>query len=259
MRGVAALAVVFWHWQIFSYVGGQLPPTFLVRTQPLYMIFAPLYQAGYLAVDLFFALSGFIFFALYSDRVASREVSAKQFFVLRLSRLYPLHLATLVFVTVAQAIFARQNGTYFGSHYNDPYHFLLNLLFASSWGFEKGHSFNGPFWSVSVEALLYAIFFVFSRFCRINLPAMVAMIALGLVIWPVYPPVGHGIYMFYLPPDRAGTLSKMSTSAYCRIVANSADSGRGADDWELAPICADSVSVHADHRVSGHNLSARTR
>jgi peptidoglycan/LPS O-acetylase OafA/YrhL len=198
MRGIAALAVVFWHWQIFFYVGGRLPPTFSLRMQPLYRIFAPLYQAGYLAVDLFFALSGFIFFALYSDRVASRDISAKQFFVLRLSRLYPLHLATLVFVAVGQAIFVHQNGTYFGSHYNDLYHFLLNLLFASSWGIEKGHSFNGPFWSVSVEALLYVVFFVFSRFCRIKLPAVMAMIALGLLIWPVYAPVGHGIYMFYL-------------------------------------------------------------
>ena len=29
----------------------------------------------------------------------------------------------------------------------------------SYWGFENGNSFNGPFWSVSVEFLIYVLFF----------------------------------------------------------------------------------------------------
>ena len=48
---------------------------------------------------------------------------------------------------------------FFVHYYNDFYHFLLNTLFISGWGFEKGPSFNGPIWSVSVEIIIYFIFF----------------------------------------------------------------------------------------------------
>ena len=37
---------------------------------------------------------------------------------------------------------------------------MLNLFFASSWGLERGPSFNGPIWSVSVEVAIYAVFWV---------------------------------------------------------------------------------------------------
>ena len=32
-------------------------------------------------------------------------------------------------------------------------------MFISSWGFENGHSFNAPIWSVSVEVAIYILFF----------------------------------------------------------------------------------------------------
>ena len=62
----------------------------------------------------------------------------------RFSRLYPLHFATLLFVAAAFLAF----GPYI--YESDAYHFVLNVLLASSIGFEKGYSFNGPSWSISV-------------------------------------------------------------------------------------------------------------
>ena len=46
---------------------------------------------------------------------------------------------------------------------NDLKHFLLNLAFASYWGFQDGQSFNGPSWSISAEILVYVLFFGLSR------------------------------------------------------------------------------------------------
>ena len=37
--------------------------------------------------------------------------------------------------------------------------FILNFFLVSGWGFEKGPSFNGPVWSVSVEIIIYFFFF----------------------------------------------------------------------------------------------------
>lgn len=41
---------------------------------------------------------------------------------------------------------------------NDLPHALLNLGFVQSWGLERGFSFNGPSWSVSVELVAYLTF-----------------------------------------------------------------------------------------------------
>jgi len=159
LRGVAALAIVFWHWQHFFYRGVEKPQFDPIR-QPLYSVFKPLYTDGWRAVDLFFCLSGFIFFWLYSEKISTRATSLKTFFVLRFSRLYPLHFLTLLLVAAGQFLMLRIQGEFFVYPCNDLRHFALQTVFASGWGLERGYSFNGPIWSVSVEVLCYAAFFL---------------------------------------------------------------------------------------------------
>ena len=159
LRGLAALIVVFWHWQNLFVQGKELT-NFSPAQQPLYAWFVPFYLEGWRAVDLFFCLSGFIFYWLYSEKVWTRETSLKEFVVLRFSRLYPLHLLTLLFVVAGQRVMLWLTGSGHCDSNNDLYHFALQLVFASQWGFERGYSFNGPIWSVSVEILLYAVFFL---------------------------------------------------------------------------------------------------
>ena len=45
--------------------------------QPFFWLLKPLYIQGWAAVDLFFALSGFVFFWLYSENIAERRVTPK--------------------------------------------------------------------------------------------------------------------------------------------------------------------------------------
>jgi len=158
LRGVAALIVVFWHWQHFFFIRGTELSDVGQAQQPLYSLFVPFYTNGWRAVDLFFCLSGFIFYWLYSERIWTQETSLKEFVVLRFSRLYPLHFLTLLFVVAGQRVMLWLTGSVFVYSHNDAYHFALQLLFASNWGFERGYSFNGPIWSVSVEILIYAVF-----------------------------------------------------------------------------------------------------
>jgi peptidoglycan/LPS O-acetylase OafA/YrhL len=160
-RGVAALCVVLWHWQHFFFENGQLPQTFDRTAQPLYGIFAPFYErGGEVPVVFFFTLSGFVFFWLYAAKVADRSCSAREFALFRFARLYPLHLLMLVVVLVLQLTFVALTSHPFVFGNNDAFHFLLHLSFCSHWGFESGHSFNAPVWSVSLEVGLYAYFFL---------------------------------------------------------------------------------------------------
>lgn len=198
LRGIAALAVVFWHWQHFYFVGTQ-PMPIRLEELPLSVVLAPLYTSRWLALDLFFSLSGFVFFWLYADKVARGAISFRDFFVLRLSRLYPLHLATLMVVAAGQGWFVTRTGGPFVYGYNDAWHFVLNLFMAPSWGLEKGFSFNGPFWSVSVEMLLYLGFFLLCRRLPIRAPLLLGLSAAGFIfIVPLYLPVGRGIGSFFL-------------------------------------------------------------
>lgn len=198
LRGVAALAVVFWHWQHFFY-NGLVPGAMDMERLPLYGVFAPLYRHGWQAVDLFFALSGFVFYWLYSEKVARGKVAARNFAVLRLSRLYPLHLVTLLLVAAGQYWYVSRLGAYYVYPFNDPFHFLLNLAFAPSWSFEHGWSFNAPVWSVSVEILLYMMFFLLCRRLPVRAPLLLLLSAAGFTLiasW--YEPIGRGVGSFFL-------------------------------------------------------------
>src|SRR5262252_1542846 len=91
LRGLSALGIaVFFHFQHF---GGDLAAYPLARHLP----FTWLYTHGFVLVDLFFVLSGIIFTYRYLAPVAEGKVTGRQFFLLRFSRLYPLHLLTLLF------------------------------------------------------------------------------------------------------------------------------------------------------------------
>jgi peptidoglycan/LPS O-acetylase OafA/YrhL len=75
MRGIAAIVVVVWHESIFF---GFRP------------------GSGYLAVDLFFCLSGFVLSHAYGRKLETRSISRTHFMALRLVRLYPLYILSLV-------------------------------------------------------------------------------------------------------------------------------------------------------------------
>src|SRR5207247_6179131 len=96
------------------------------------------------AVDLFFALSGFVFFWLYSEGIAQRRVSAASFALARFSRLYPLQVLTLFLVATLQSIYFTRIGTFFIYQDNDWRHFILHLGLVQNWWPNVPQSFDGP-------------------------------------------------------------------------------------------------------------------
>lgn len=196
LRGIAALAVVFWHWQHFFYVGDS-PKDFNGVAQPLFEWLRLPYQRGALAVELFFCISGFVFFWLFARRIAQGNLSASRFFIDRFSRLYPLHLVTLIGVAALQWVYSSKHGSYFVYQTNDLYHAVLNVLLIPAWGLEQGWSFNAPIWSVSVEVLLYAMLFVVCLTRQARYLIVPALIVLGYFLYPNNYKLGSGIFTFF--------------------------------------------------------------
>jgi peptidoglycan/LPS O-acetylase OafA/YrhL len=163
LRFTAAFAVLVAHYNHF-YIYGTTPQNFSIEGQPLFGVFRLFYGYGTRAVEVFWCLSGFIFFHKYAEVIGAKRIPFRDFFWLRFSRLYPLHLLTLMAVGVLQWAYRRMYGVYFVVELNNLKHFVLNLFFAQYWGFQDGFSFNSPSWSVSVEVLVYLFFFLVT-FC----------------------------------------------------------------------------------------------
>jgi peptidoglycan/LPS O-acetylase OafA/YrhL len=225
LRGFAALSVVLWHWQHFFAVSGTWQEGWQKSSEPFYVFLKPFYEEGWAAVDLFFALSGFIFFWLYAEAIREKRISAFRFAWLRFSRLYPLHLVTLLSVATMQYFFHQATGNYFIYETNSLARFAVSLVFAQQWlPPTLRQSFNGPSWSVSIEVLLYCVFFAF---CRLGLrgPRMalcVAVAAIPLLWWNMF--IARGLFGFFL----GGAAFHLS-----RAVASRASARRLAQ-WSIA-------------------------
>jgi len=158
IRFISALAILIFHYQHLYYLGNQ---DFVTENQPFYKYIKFFYIYGFQGVNFFWCISGFIFFWKYSKIIKS--ISAYKFFKIRFARLYPLHFITLITIIIFQYFYFIEENNFYIYQKNDFYHFFLQIFMASYWGFEDGHSFNGPIWSISIEILVYVFFYILLR------------------------------------------------------------------------------------------------
>ena len=183
LRFVCALAVLVWHYQHLAFIGTHPLASFVTERQPFYSLLRPFYQFGFYGVEVFWCISGFIFYWKYGEAISRGTVGGYKFFVLRFSRLYPLHIVTLLFVATMQMVYFHYNGSYYVYANNDLPRFLLQLCMASNWlTSSQVESFNGPIWSISVEILVYGLFFVTLRYLSASALTCALMAALGALV-----------------------------------------------------------------------------
>ncbi|OCP38544.1 acyltransferase family protein [Ensifer sp. LC163] len=145
LRGFAALAVALHH---FRY-GSLLSENAFIRH-------------GYLMVDFFFVLSGFVIALNYANRLSS-PADLASFQRRRFWRLYPLHLFTLlVFLGIEclKYVFEQKTGIVSNNPafiVSDAKAFLANLFLLQGVVLRE-LGFNIPSWSISVEFWTYLIF-----------------------------------------------------------------------------------------------------
>jgi peptidoglycan/LPS O-acetylase OafA/YrhL len=143
VRGLAAWMVVLYHIRLS--IDG-LP-------QPWLHIFAK----GYLAVDFFFLLSGFVIWLSWGDRLRAEGWRGIPVFLhKRVARIWPLHLVVLggaVLLALALAATGRHDPAAFPFD-ELPLHFLL----LQNWGFTDALTWNDPAWSISCELAAYLLF-----------------------------------------------------------------------------------------------------
>jgi peptidoglycan/LPS O-acetylase OafA/YrhL len=153
LRGLAALWVVLFH-----YTALYFPRLDMTGHSSLI-------GKGYLAVDLFFMLSGFVMTHVYYRAFCeSVKENYRSFLVARVARLYPLHVVVLLlFVATAllvQLLAYASTGTAEGIPLTGTRSLaaaIANLFMLQ--GLSAEHlSWNYPSWSISVEFMAYLAF-----------------------------------------------------------------------------------------------------
>lgn len=142
LRGIAAVAVVVFHASYFTanYAGGAPPG---------------LWQRGYLAVDLFFFLSGFVLTHVYRDRFEGTHhwPAIGRFFWARFCRVYPASIFTtgvLAFKYVLGTLFLPPDVSFKAQ--------LTAAVFLMQVPWLDSVAINGPSWSISAECYAYLLF-----------------------------------------------------------------------------------------------------
>ncbi|WEK38412.1 MAG: acyltransferase [Candidatus Pseudobacter hemicellulosilyticus] len=172
LRGVAAIVVVAFH----------ILETFNTSR------FDQIINHGYLAVDFFFLLSGFVIGYAYDDRWG--KMTVKEFFKRRLIRLQPMVVMGMI---VGALLFYTQAGEFWPTIAQTPvWKMLLVMLIGFTLipvpismdirGWWEMHPLDGPAWSLFFEYIgniLYALFI--RRFSKLLLGVFVALSAAFLV------------------------------------------------------------------------------
>ena len=155
LRGIAALFIVIYHSNL---------------------MFAPILPSGYtqfldsgwLWVDFFFVLSGFIMCYAYGKYFNERvnKTAYKKYIGARFARVYPLHFITTIWVFICSVIIV-----HFTAHMNSFLSEIINpkalpacLLLIQSLHIYFTPPLNTPSWSLSTEWWVYMIFPFFVPF-----------------------------------------------------------------------------------------------
>ncbi|MDP2765045.1 MAG: acyltransferase [Brevundimonas sp.] len=140
---------------------------------------------GYLGVETFFILSGFILSHVYLEAAGQKRFRYGGFLWARIARVYPLHLLTL-FGMIGLGLDATVAGLCIDGSLTDWRALPAHLTMTHAWGLAPLSAFNHPSWSISAEWFAYLSFpaFAFVAWRLRNRPVLAtglaAAFALGL-------------------------------------------------------------------------------
>jgi peptidoglycan/LPS O-acetylase OafA/YrhL len=147
LRGVAILAVLWFH---FHQLTG-LPAHFDIGNTRIDFSF--LEGSGYLGVELFFFISGFVLFYPYAKFVFEGAVkpSVREFVYRRFIKIIPSYYLSLILVVAFAPIL------FFPSHIN-LHSIITHFIFTHNFYTSDVTGINSVYWSLAIEVQFYLVF-----------------------------------------------------------------------------------------------------
>tara|TARA_B110000305_G_C19428089_1_gene634731 strand:+ start:353 stop:2272 length:1920 start_codon:yes stop_codon:yes gene_type:complete len=147
LRAISVLAVIFFHFQLLSLSG------------------------GFLGVDVFFVISGFLISSIIFHDISENKFSFLNFYSRRVRRLFPaLFLVCIVTIPIAYFNYRPDELKFFGLTLTSVIFFVSNILFYNTTSYFNDIANHSPLlhtWSLSVEEQFYLFFpliiFIFNK------------------------------------------------------------------------------------------------
>jgi peptidoglycan/LPS O-acetylase OafA/YrhL len=164
---------------------------------------------GYLAVDFFFLLSGFVVGYAYDDRW--KKMTIKEFFKIRLIRLQPMVVMGMI---VGAVCFYFQDSVLWPTIHQVPIWKMLVIMLIGFTlipvpismdirGWQEMHPLDGPGWSLFFEYIANILYAVVARhFSKMVLAILVFLAACALIQLAVTSPAGDLIGGWSLNPEQ---------------------------------------------------------
>jgi peptidoglycan/LPS O-acetylase OafA/YrhL len=285
LRGIAALIVVVHHFAYYT----------LPQTGKFLSSYSHFFKNGYLCVDFFFILSGFIMAYVYTNDFYGQVNKSDYWKYLRarFARIYPLHLFTLLVLVGLELIKMITLGNAFTDKFNltalAANVFLLQAFDLSCPPlFWCGTYWNEPAWSISVEFVIYTLFpfilyfilrlnprgdlifyvctllalFLLIKFTRGNLDSIIGLPSIARCsLESVLGIITYKVYQRSNYQSRVipTIITAISMIWILGIMHSWTDNYRGIHDWSILPACSLLILAvsNQSHRASAKILNSK--
>lgn len=191
LRAIAVLAVIFFHAGV------------------------PGFSGGFVGVDVFFVISGFLITSIIIKEIHAGQFSIARFYERRIRRIFPALFPVIAFtVAISAILFDADTFKGFGKSITATTFFGSNILFWKESGYFDASSITKPMlhtWSLAVEEQFYIFFPIlliaitrFSKSRYFQWLLGIGLVSLITSIYGVY--TTHQVASFYLVPTRAWEL-----------------------------------------------------
>lgn len=286
LRGIAALIVVVHHFAYYT----------LPQTGKFLSSYSNFFKNGYLCVDFFFILSGFIMAYVYANDFYGQvdKCDYWKYLRARFARIYPLHLFTLLVLVGLEVVKIIMGGSnsFMGKFNLTALAANIFLLQAFDLScpplFWCGTYWNEPAWSISVEFVVYTLFpfilyfvlrfkpqsdlffyvctllalFLLIKFTRGNLDSIIGLPSIARCSLESI--LGIITYKVYQRINYQNRVIPIAITAITMlwilgVMHSWTDNYRGIHDWLILPACSLLILAvsNQSHRASAKILNSR--
>lgn len=187
-------------------------------------------SGGFIGVDVFFVISGFLISTIILENLDSGTFSFREFYSRRIRRIFPALIATLLGVlVVGWLLLISEELTQLGKHVAAGAIFLNNFVLQSEAGYFDGSSETKPLlhlWSLGVEEQFYLIWplilwIVWKR--KINIITIILFLGVISFYLNIYGINTDPVGTFYSPQTRFWELMSGSALAWSAIYGKHVD------------------------------------
>ena len=202
--------------------------TIAVLAVALFHLNRVILPGGFVGVDIFFVISGFLISAILIEDIDARAFSIGRFYQRRISRIFPaLILVILTTLAAASFVYSAQDMASLGINSAAAATSVINLKLMTQSSYFVLSADAQPllhYWSLAVEEQFYVVFplylYAVMRHTRRPLTITLALAVLSFVLCVALTP-GHQPVAFYALPTRAWEVLAGASLALYRT-----DSGR---------------------------------